>query len=170
MWEISSSVQNIVCNNDENLNNSDDFSNSENNANRIRRRLNLEAQKICFNVYKNLREKFGFDEKTEIMQAVCDLTEVPLSTIHKIAKNGPYERKKRCDKGSVKPLDASLIKLLKTTIYDCYRRNELPTIEIIRNKLTNASRNVNCCQKPIENWDSNSKRLINVKQSWKAEE
>ncbi|XP_050501612.1 uncharacterized protein LOC126881397 isoform X3 [Diabrotica virgifera virgifera] len=118
---------------------------------KIRMHLNAETQQVCLNVYKNLRTKFGFDE-TLLAQATSDLTEIPLSTVYKIVKNEPYHRKKRCDYKFSRPLNPSLIKLLKTTIYDCYKSNEIPTIEIIRKKLETTGRNMNCCEKTLQNW------------------
>lgn len=121
-------------------------------VNKNRMHLNIETQKVCFNVYNNLHHKFGFERNNLLIQATADLTEIPLSTVRKIVKNKPYERKKRCDKGLSKPVDINLIKLLKKTIYGCYKSNEIPTVEVIRKKLDITGYNVGCCNKTLQNW------------------
>lgn len=117
----------------------------------IRIHLNEESQQICFNVYKNLQKKYGFEE-LNLLKITSELTEVPYSTISKIVRIGPRRRNKSCNYGIPKALDPSLVKKLKTTIYDCYRNNEIPTVEIIMAKLKNGGHEVKFCDRTLHNW------------------
>ncbi|KAJ8937845.1 hypothetical protein NQ318_022263 [Aromia moschata] len=80
--------------------------NKNNGERKSRLHLCEKAQRIVCTVYDNIvasEGQRGAKEKTAF------LTDIPLSTLHKIVKNGPTKRKKREDKGPCKKLDTSTV-------------------------------------------------------------
>lgn len=102
-----------------------------------RKQLGIQAQQIVLNVYKNIIASEG---ETGAVEKTSYLTKVPLSTIYRILKKGVTERKVRFDAEKPKEIDTSHVKLLRDTIYDKYRKNEIPTIDSLLLELTASGR------------------------------
>jgi transposase len=104
--------------------------------------LNAQAKQICLNVYQNLLKDPSDKDKGSVIVRAEFLTGVPYSSMTLLIREGIKTRKRRTDFGNCR-LKPSIVKLLRSTVYDAYKRNEIPTVEIINRELKEKDMNVN---------------------------
>lgn len=119
---------------------------------RKRIHLNDQAKQICLNVYNNLLKIKDPNDQRSIIREAADLTDVPYRTMCKLVKNGIVTRKRRSDAGKAKELDLIKTKLLRSTVYDFYKNNEIPTVEMVFRKLNERQYDIVCCRNTLRNW------------------
>ncbi|KAJ8953023.1 hypothetical protein NQ318_015385 [Aromia moschata] len=142
-WENSKPSTNIH-DDEENLNRTDDLLQEQGKKNYLCEK----AQQIVMNVYRNTVASEG--EKGAI-EKTSFLTDVPLSTLARLIKTGPKKRKTRSDKGVEKKLDTTTVKLLRDTIYEKYKKNEIATVESIHTDLR-GNGFINVSQETVRKW------------------
>ncbi|CAH1108246.1 unnamed protein product [Psylliodes chrysocephalus] len=113
--------------------------------------LNEQSQQICLNVYKNLLKR-GYIENTSTVQEAAFLTGISVYKMNQIIKNGISSRKVREDKGVQKKLDPSMAKSIVNTVYELYKQNTIPTLDIIHRRLSETYFDTNIKKSTLYNW------------------
>ena len=120
-------------------------------ARKKRLHLSEDAQKICLNIYHNLRT-VGNLGKTEALKKASALTGVSSSKIYNLTNNGVTKRKQRLDAGKPRKLTPSLANLIKKEIYDGYCKNEIPTVRALYQKLMHLEPGITLSEKTLRIW------------------
>jgi hypothetical protein len=100
--------------------------------------LNEPAKQICLNIYNNLLKEKEADSEAgamseTVLKLAARLTGIPYTTMVKLVREGIVKR--RLDAGKSIKLNPAMAKLLGDTVYEDYKRNEIPTIETINKKI-----------------------------------
>lgn len=126
---------------------------SDQDATAKKKRLHLseDAQKLCLNIYDNLRT-LGNLSKTEALKRAAMLTGVSYTKIYNLTNKGVVKRKQRLDAGKPRKLTPELEELIKNEIYDGYRKNEIPTIRALHQKLLQLEPGITLSEKTLRVW------------------
>lgn len=107
-----------------------------------RKHLSLDAKQVIKNVYQSLLER-NFDPNHAIAETSA-LTKTPLSSIKDIIVKPITPRKKRSDSGTFKSIDEGDMDLLRRKIYEMYEEQSVPTLNTLKQKLTNDEIGISC--------------------------
>lgn len=104
--------------------------------------LSLDAREIVKRVYTSLLNR-GLNASAAATET-SDLTKIPLTTVKRIASNPIKSRKKRKDAGFTKCFDESDKDLIRRKIYTMYEEQRVPTLDSLKQRLTNDETQISC--------------------------
>ncbi|KAG5887246.1 hypothetical protein JTB14_034996 [Gonioctena quinquepunctata] len=99
--------------------------------------INIDGASSSIPVEKGLKASASATE-------ISDLTELPLTTVRKIASNFIKTRGKRKDTGSTKCFDEGDKELIRRKVYTMYRDQRVPTLDARKQRLTDEKTQIIC--------------------------
>nr|CAH7740479.1 unnamed protein product [Callosobruchus chinensis] len=108
---------------------------------------------ICLNVYNGLLSSMQDISKGSVIKKASQLTNVPYRTLYKIIRNGVKTRKKRSDQpnqSKFKNLNPTTAAKIRNIVYDCYKKRQIPTAEIVHKTLL--EKGENCSRRTLQKW------------------
>lgn len=101
--------------------------------------LHIQTQRIILNIYTCLKSENHEASENEIVKRICELTKVPRSTVYKVIKVGDIIdhslKRKRSDQ-KLKKIDNTSKEVIRRVVYQFYKDSKVPTLEMIRDKLS----------------------------------
>nr|CAH7715346.1 unnamed protein product [Callosobruchus chinensis] len=88
--------------------------------------------------------------KGSVIKKASQLTNVPYKTLYKIIRHGVKTRKKRSDFGKFKNLNSTTAAKIRNIVYDCYKKRQIPTAEIVHRTLL--EKGENCSRRTLQRW------------------
>jgi hypothetical protein len=107
-----------------------------------KKHLSADAREIVKTIYSSLLTR-GLTANTAASE-ISDLTKIPLTTVKRITSNPIKSRRKRKDAGSTKCIDESDKDLIRRKIYTMYEEQRIPTLDALKQRLTNDDTQINC--------------------------
>nr|CAH7743577.1 unnamed protein product [Callosobruchus chinensis] len=109
-----------------------------------------EQNQICLNVYNGLLSSMQDSSKGSVPKKASQLTNVPYKTLYKIIRNGVKTRKKRSNFGKLKNLNPTTAAKIRNIVYDCYKKRQIPTAEIVHRTLL--EKGENSSRRTLQRW------------------
>lgn len=100
--------------------------------------LHVQSQRIILNIYSCLKSECDSTD-WQIVRRICKLTKLSCSTVDRVIKSGEvdYDTIKRKRIGQkLKNVDLGTKEDIRRIVYEFYKENMVPTLEMIRNQLT----------------------------------
>nr|CAH7715349.1 unnamed protein product [Callosobruchus chinensis] len=88
--------------------------------------------------------------KGSVLKKASQLTNVPYKTLYKIIRNGVKTRKKRSNFGKFKNLNPTTAAKIRNIVYDCYKKRQIQTAEIVHRTLL--EKGENCSRRTLQRW------------------
>lgn len=107
-----------------------------------KKHLSADAREIVKTIYSSLLTR-GLTANTAASE-ISDLTKIPLTTVKRITSNPIKSRRKRKDAGSTKCIDENDKDLIRRKIYTMYEEQRIPTLDALKQRLTNDDTQINC--------------------------
>lgn len=100
--------------------------------------LHVQTQRIILNVYSCLKAESSDSSDNKILKRICELTKLSRTTIKRVVKAGDVidhsvKRKRTGEK--LKKIDMGTKEDIRRVVYDFYKSNKVPTLQMIREKL-----------------------------------
>lgn len=100
--------------------------------------LHVQTQRLLLNIYNCLKRENNQMTDTDIIRRMFELTNIPISTINLVIKTGvpvDHSLKRKRKNQKFTRIDKTSKDIIRRTVYNCYSENEVPTLEMISNKL-----------------------------------
>lgn len=101
--------------------------------------LHVQTQRLILNIYKNLKKEMNDKSENEIFGRIAHLTSLGHSTIYRVVKQGDvvdHSRKRKRKDQKLNKVDETTRDFIRRQVYDLYKKNEVPTLKSIKNKLS----------------------------------
>ncbi|KAL1488714.1 hypothetical protein ABEB36_014513 [Hypothenemus hampei] len=101
--------------------------------------MHVQSQHIILNIYNRLKRENLEQCNYKLIQRISKLTEVSVSTIYRITKDGVIDHNiKRKEKNKkFHQIDDGDTEVIRRIVYNFYKENKVPTLEMLREKLLN---------------------------------
>ena len=100
--------------------------------------LYVQSQRIIFNIYGCLKKENPEQLDKFIIKRINELTQLSISTIYRVLKAGAvrdHSVKRKKNKQKFRKVDDAAKDVIRRIVYNLYKENTVPTLEIIRDKL-----------------------------------
>lgn len=100
--------------------------------------LHVQSQRIILNIYECLKNENPVQSDRAIVQRICKLTKISDSTIFRVIKVGTvidHSIKRKRTNQKFRNIDDAAKEVIRRTVYDLYKKNIVPNLEMIRDKL-----------------------------------
>lgn len=100
--------------------------------------LHAQSQRIVLNIFQCLKAEHYSETDNNIIKRICDLTKLSYSTVYRVISAGDvvdHSIKRKKDNQKFKQIDDTSKDVIRRIVYNIYRENKVPTLEIIRDKL-----------------------------------
>lgn len=100
--------------------------------------LHVQSQRTILNIYSCLKSECDSTD-WQIVKRICELTKLSCSTVDRVIKSGEMVdhtiKRKRIGQ-KLKNVDLGTKENIRRIVYEFYKENRVPTLEMIRTKLT----------------------------------
>lgn len=100
--------------------------------------LHIQSQRIILNIYECLKKENSLQSENSYITRIFELTKIPHTTIYRVIKQGDvidHTIKRKKAQQNLATIDNFSKDFIRRTIYNFYKENKVPTLEMIFHKL-----------------------------------
>lgn len=101
--------------------------------------LHVQSQRIILNMHERLKSENREQCEKDIIKRINELTKISKSTIYRVIQKGDvidHSAKRKRKNTKLKNIDDATRDVIRRTIYNMYKENIVPTLKMIREKLS----------------------------------
>ncbi|MGH9701391.1 MAG: transposase, partial [Candidatus Acidiferrales bacterium] len=100
--------------------------------------LHVQVQRLVLNIYECLKAERSATSDNDIIKRICVLTKLTHSTVYRVIRAGEvinHSVKRKRNDQSFPKIDDAAKDVICRSVYNIYKENKVPTLEMIRDKL-----------------------------------
>ena len=100
--------------------------------------LHVQTQRVILNIYTCLKSESRGASQNEILKRICELTKLARTTIYTVIRAGDiidHSVKRKRANQKLKKVDEGDKEVIRRVVYQFYKENKVPTLEMIKDKL-----------------------------------
>lgn len=104
----------------------------------VNKDLHVQTQRIILNIYTCLKNELRGASQNEILKRICELTKLGRTAIYTVIKTGDtidHSLKRKRANQKLNKLDNGDKEFIRRLVYQSYKENKVPTLEMIHDKL-----------------------------------